>query len=165
MRDELNIREAEEGYTYQSTKTYCHNVGLSVAYRQWRAESHCRYLHGYAIQVYLEFESPGLDVRNWVVDFGSLKSLRGWLEDWFDHKTLVAEDDPQLDLFKMLQKEGLIQLRIVPATGTEAIARMVFEYAYQWLRDNGYDSVTLNKVTVHEHDANSASYGRAVSGS
>ena len=34
---------------HRATKTYGHDLGLSVAFRQWRADSHCRYLHGYAI--------------------------------------------------------------------------------------------------------------------
>ena len=79
---------------YKSTKTFGHELGLSSAFRQWKAQSHCRFVHGYALAVKFEFEAEELDVRNWVVDFGSLKSLRKMLEDTFDHKLLVAEDDP-----------------------------------------------------------------------
>lgn len=141
---------------FQSTKTYGHNVGLSAAFRQWRAESHCRFLHGYALQVKFVFESAELDVRNWVVDFGSLKSLKGWLEDTFDHKTLVAEDDPEFHLFKEMEERGLIQMRVVPATGCEAFANMIYEYTEGWLKDNGYTRVRLVSVEVCEHGANSA---------
>lgn len=155
--------EQRNDITYYSTKTYTHSIGLSSAFRQWRAESHCRFLHGYALQVKLIFASDELDVRNWVVDFGSLKSLKGWLEDTFDHKTLVAADDPALELFKELNrnridKHGqLIQLRIVPATGCEAFARMIFEYAEGWLKDNGYSPrCRLIEVEVSEHGGNSA---------
>ena len=31
---------------FLSTKTYGHDLGLSAAFRQWRAESHCRLIHG-----------------------------------------------------------------------------------------------------------------------
>lgn len=161
MNDEttFDVRHAAPGCVYESSKTYCHNVGLSVAFRQWRADSHCRFLHGYAIQVLLSFAARELDERNWVVDFGSLKSFKGWLEDWFDHKTLVASDDPELETFKELDQRGLIQMREVPSTGCEAMARLIWEYGEQWLQDNGYNSVILTKVTVNEHGANSASYG------
>jgi 6-pyruvoyltetrahydropterin/6-carboxytetrahydropterin synthase len=42
---------------HRATKTYGDDLGLSVAFRQWRADSHCRYLHGYAIGVRLTFEA------------------------------------------------------------------------------------------------------------
>ena len=37
---------------YYSKKKYGHERGLSAAFRQWSAESHCRFIHGYS----LEFE-------------------------------------------------------------------------------------------------------------
>lgn len=158
-QEDFDIRKASPGCAYESTKTYCHNIGLSAAFRQWRAESHCRFIHGYAIQVHLEFMARELDERNWVVDFGSLKSLKGWLEDMLDHKLWVAEDDPMRTELEHLGLIGLAQIRIVPATGCEAMARFIFEYTEQWLQDNGYNSVILKKVTVHEHGANSGGYG------
>jgi 6-pyruvoyltetrahydropterin/6-carboxytetrahydropterin synthase len=142
---------------YISTKTYGHEIGLSCAFRQWRAESHCKYLHGYALKIRFEFQAEDLDIRNWVVDFGGLKSLKGMLEDAFDHRTLAASDDPLLETFRNLQKLGLIQLHEVEATGCEAFARMIFDMTAQWLRDAGYaPRVTLRQVEVAEHGANSA---------
>lgn len=81
---------------FRSTKTYGHDIGLSCCFRQWRSASHCRFLHGYALAVHLEFEADDLDARSWVMDFGSLKPVRQWLVQTFDHKTLVAADDPLL---------------------------------------------------------------------
>lgn len=146
---------------YRSTKTYGHEVGLSCAFRQWRAESHCRFLHGYSIAVKFVFASVEPDIRNWVVDFGSLKSLKGWLEDTFDHKTLVASDDPEINCFRDAERRGLIQMIEVPATGCEKFAEMIYEYAEQWIKDNGYGPrVWLESVEVTEHGANSAIYSR-----
>lgn len=48
---------------YRSTKTYGHEIGLSAAFRQWRAESHCRFVHGYALAVKFVFEAGELDAR------------------------------------------------------------------------------------------------------
>lgn len=147
----------EPEMVYRSTKTYGHELGLSAAFRQWRADSHCKYLHGYALAVRFEFEAEVLDVRNWVVDFGSLKSLKGWLEDQFDHKLVVAEDDPEIGFFQALHNRGLAQLRVVPATGCEKFAEMIHGAAEVWLKDNGYaPRVRLVSVEVREHGANSA---------
>lgn len=144
-------------FVYASTKTFGHDLGLSAAFRQWRADSHCRFIHGYALAIHLEFTSRELDVRNWVVDFGSLKSLKQILQDTFDHKLLVAEDDPQLEALMNLQSIGVAEVVIVPATGCERFAEMIAEVTEVWLKDNGYwPRVTLTKVEVREHGANSA---------
>lgn len=143
--------------TFRSTKTFGHEIGLSAAFRQWRAESHCRLIHGYALAIRLEFEAEELDVRNWVVDFGSLKSLKGMLEDTFDHKLLVAEDDPWISKFKELEKFGLAEVVVVPATGCEKFAEMIHECVEIWLKDNGYaPRCRIVSVEVSEHGANSA---------
>lgn len=144
---------------YRSTKTYGHEIGLSACFRQWRAESHCRLLHGYALAVKFEFGADELDVRNWVVDFGSLKTLKGALEDTFDHTLLVAEDDPMLVHLQSLGSAGLARVVVVPATGCEQFAKLIFECTEIWLKDNGYaPRVKLLSVEVREHGANSAIY-------
>jgi 6-pyruvoyltetrahydropterin/6-carboxytetrahydropterin synthase len=144
---------------YKSTKTFGHDLGLSACFRQWRAQSHCNLLHGYALAIHLEFEAEELDVRNWVVDFGSLKTLKGWFQDSFDHTLLVAQDDPMRDHLACLEELGLARIVIVPATGCEAFAKLIYEATEVWLMSNGYTPrVRLNSVEVREHGANSAIY-------
>lgn len=145
---------------YRSSKTYGHDLGLSCCFRQWRAQSHCQFLHGYALSIHLEFETDSLDERNWVVDFGSLKSFKGLLERTFDHKLLIAADDPMVAELEMLQFGiGVAQVEVVPDVGCEAFARMIYDAAEVWLLDNGYSPrVRMAWVTVREHGANSATY-------
>jgi 6-pyruvoyltetrahydropterin/6-carboxytetrahydropterin synthase len=144
---------------YISTKTFCHELGLSSCFRQWRAESHCRFLHGYALAVRVEFEAEKLDERNWVVDFGGLKSFKGWLEKTFDHKLLLAEDDPERARIMHLKDYGIADIVLVPATGCEAFARLIYEAAVKWLVENKYyPRVRVRSVEVREHGANSAIY-------
>lgn len=144
---------------YKSSKTYGHEVGLSCCFRQWRADSHCRFMHGYALKVRLDFEADFLDSRNWVVDFGSLKDFKAWLVEMFDHTTLVAYDDPHLPEFQELERAGLVQLRVVDHVGCEAFAEGIFNAAKAWLRQQGYaPRVRLTSVEVSEHGANSATY-------
>ncbi len=150
--------EPDEGMIFESGKTYTHAQGFSCAFRQWRADSHCKYLHGYALQITLTFRAMELDRRNWVVDFGSLKSLKQMLQDTFDHTLLVAEDDPKLEVFKQLDEwHGVARVVVVPACGCEKFAEMIFECTEIWLKDNGYaPRVKLIAVEVKEHGANSA---------
>lgn len=150
--------EQDQGQNvYLSTKTFTHEVGLSCAFRQWKAESHCKYLHGYALSFKFTFATMQLDERNWVVDFGGLKNLKGWLELTFDHTTLVAEDDPHMGVFRSMNDCGIIQMREAPATGCEKFAEMVYEYTEQWLKDAGFGPrCKLLSVEAREHGANSA---------
>jgi 6-pyruvoyltetrahydropterin/6-carboxytetrahydropterin synthase len=146
---------------FQSTKRYGHEVGLSCAFRQWRAHSHCRLLHGYALAFKFVFatKDDDLEICGWVVDFGGLKDLKGILEDTFDHTTVVAADDPEIEWFREGQARGVLRLVEVDAGGCERFAKLVYEVAAQWLRDAGYgDRVKLVSVEVSEHGANSALY-------
>lgn len=142
---------------FRSTKTYGHDVGLSCAFRQWRADSHCNKLHGYAIAVQFIFEADNLDYRNWVVDFGSLKQVKQYLVDMFDHKTLVAQDDPDRGLFLSAKTMDVV---VVPAVGCEAFARMIYDWTADWLEQVEEGRVRLVSVEVREHGANSALYVR-----
>jgi len=140
-----------------STKTFDHQLGMSCAFRQWRAQSHCRFLHGYALGFKFTFAADTMSHEGWVVDFGGLKDLKGKLEDTFDHKLLVAEDDPQKDEICGLAGLGIADVVVVPHTGCEAFARMVYDVAEQWLKDAGFaPRVRLVSVEVSEHGANSA---------
>lgn len=168
MIDEQCYNEEDEDFepepegppmTYISTKTYGHEVGLSCCFRQHKAKSHCKYLHGYALAVRIEFQAVELDECGWVVDFGGLKSFKGWLENTFDHKLLVAEDDDDRAILARLKTLGIADVVFVPATGCESFAKMIYECAEVWLHDNGYGQrVTVRSVEVREHGANSAIY-------
>jgi len=144
--------------SYISTKTYNHNIGLSCAFRQWRAKhSHCKYLHGYALSVRLNFKGK-LNDRNWVYDFGDLKFVKQFLQDTFDHKTVIAEDDPELESFKQLEEKGLIQLVIIPHVGCEKFAEYICKQIAPSIQVNSNERVKLMSVEVREHSGNSAIY-------
>ena len=134
---------------FYSTKTYGNDRGLSCTFRQWRSShSHCSLLHGYSIGIKLIFESDTLDDRNWVMDFGGLKTFKSWADWMFDHTLVVAEDDPMLDRFKEMsgwssvsefdghsalvqtepyRRKGVCDLRIVQGVGCEMFAKMCYD--------------------------------------
>ncbi len=112
---------------YTSSKKYT-EIG-PVAYRQWRADSHCNLIHGYALSFEFHFETDSLDARNWVMDFGGLRPLKERLEEWFDHTLLVAEDDPKKGILLDLQRQhGLARVTVVAKTGCEGLADFLYEY-------------------------------------
>ena len=146
-------------FRYYSTKTY-NEIG-PVAYRQWRADSHCNLIHGYALSFKFEFGTNELDVRNWTVDFGSLRQLKSNLEDWFDHTLLVAADDPMRDELLRLGELGLAKIVEVEATGCEAIASLLYRHLnepkYGMMTQLGYaDRCWCTRIEVRETAANMA---------
>ena len=141
---------------FYSLKKYGHERGLSAAFRQWRAESHCQFLHGYSLEFEFEFGADELDEKNWVVDFGGLKELEVWLRSNFDHKTLVASDDPQFSQFELLNHNGIIDMVVIESRGAELFAKMAMEYASELIKKIYEDRCWVESVTVREHGANSA---------
>lgn len=139
---------------YQSTKIL--ELG-SCAFRQWRADSHCKFVHGYRLQAKFWFGAKELDHRNWVVDFGGLKELKQLLEGQFDHTLCVAEDDPLLNDFKALAAKGGCDLRIMPeGVGIEKTAEWCFKHADALIRKITSDRCWVERVEVWEHEKNSA---------
>lgn len=143
---------------YQSTKTFGHDLGISCAFRQWRAtHSHCSKIHGYALSVTMVFEANTLDDRNWVMDFGGFKQIKQEIMDTFDHKLVVAADDPMLPEFKHLHRLGVADVVILPKVGCEAFAQFISQAMVEPMIKKGFsDRVKLVSVEVREHGANSA---------
>ena len=150
---------------FQSTKLF---DGYSTVFRQWRAEgTHCRFLHGYAISFRVWFEGD-LDHRHWVFDFGGMKRAKNTIDgmqpkDYFtwllDHTTIIAEDDPRLDLFRLMDDDEIIQLRVLPAVGCERFAEFLYNKINGFLNLETNGRVRATKVEVYENERNNASYG------
>ena len=149
--------------------------GFSCCFRQWKATTtHCQFLHGYGVSFKVWFEGD-LDERNWVWDFGGMKraktqidgmSPKEWMDYMFDHTVLVAEDDPQLSYFQQAnnlsnlgsQNKGILQLRIIPATGAEKFAEFIFHKLNNFVKTETNERVRVKQVEFREHGKNSAIY-------
>jgi 6-pyruvoyltetrahydropterin/6-carboxytetrahydropterin synthase len=149
---------------FQSTKVF---DGFSTVFRQWKAEdTHCKFLHGYGVSFRVWFEGE-LDERNWVWDFGGMKRAKGnidgknpkaWMDYMFDHTTIIAEDDPALGGFKTMNDLGIIQLRVIPATGAEQFSKYIFEKLNTFVQEETNGRVSVVKVEFMEHSKNTAIY-------
>ena len=138
---------------FESTKML--DLG-SCAFRQPRAASHCKFLHGYKLYAKFTFGCNELDENHWVVDFGGLKGLKQKLEKQFDHTTCIAADDPDLDTFKDLNQRGICDLRIMKnGTGIERIAEWCYEVSQQHVEEMTDSRCWVKQVEVWEHEKNS----------
>ena len=138
---------------YTSTKRF---IGFPCTHRQWRADSHCKFVHGYSREFYFEFACNDLTKEQWVMDFGGLKEVKKWLESMFDHTFLASEDDPYLEEFVRLDKEGVIQLRVLPNAGMEGTAKFVYDHVNKMVQKTTNQRVWVTKVEVRENEKNSA---------
>ena len=144
---------------YFSTKTYGHNIGLSAVFRQPHADhSHCKYLHGYSLGFKFPFACSSLDNKNWAVDFGGLKPLKQWLEDTFDHKLVLDENDEKLHHFHVLEDAGLCQITILDGVGAEMFAKHAYDFADKLIRELTDVRCWVHSVECMAHGANSAIY-------
>ena len=149
---------------FQSSKVF---DGFSTVFRQWKAkETHCRFVHGYGISFKIYFEGE-LDDRNWVWDFGGMKRAKtridglqpkAWMDYMFDHTMVIAEDDPELEAFKQMDKAGVAQVRIIPATGAEKFAEYIYSNINEFVKTETNNRVRVTKVKFMEHGKNAVYY-------
>ena len=149
---------------FESSKVF---DGFSTVFRQWKAkETHCRFVHGYGISFKVYFEGD-LDEKNWVWDFGGMKRAKtlinglqpkAWMDYMFDHTMVIAEDDPEIDAFKQMDKAGVAQVRIIPATGAEKFAEYIYSNINEFVKTETNNRVRVTKVKFMEHGKNAAYY-------
>jgi 6-pyruvoyltetrahydropterin/6-carboxytetrahydropterin synthase len=84
---------------------------------------------------------------------------KAYFDYLLDHTTIVSEDDPYMDTFKQMDRDGIIQLRILPAVGCERFAEYLHTVINEFLQEETQGRVRATKVEVFEHERNSAIYG------
>ena len=149
---------------FQSSKVF---DGFSTVFRQQKATTtHCRFVHGYGISFKVYFEGD-LDERNWVWDFGGMKraktkidglSPKEWMDYMFDHTMVIAEDDPELRAFQQMDKAGVAQVRVIPATGAEKFSEYIYNKLNEFVKTETDNRVRVTKVKFMEHGKNAAYY-------
>ena len=74
----------------------------------------------------------------------------------FDSTYLLASDDPEFETFQELADKGLIDLRVVGGVGCERFAEQAFDEADRIVKDLTDGRCWVQKCTLREHEANSA---------
>ena len=145
---------------YKSSKRF---GPITTGHRQWRDKGHCSYVHGYGRYVRLTFEAIELDERGWVMDFGGLKGVKSWIESEWDHRTLIAADDPVIPELKALEKVGGINLNILPEgylPGIEESCRYLYDKLNPVIQRKTNNRVEITRVEIWETEKNQAEYVR-----
>lgn len=139
-------------------------LDFPFAHRQPNHSGHCRFVHGHNWSFHFTFKATELDECGFVVDFGGLKWLKEWLEEKFDHTTVLNANDPHRVYFESnaVNKDPingslcLYDLRWVPDCSCEGLAAYVFSQVNSQLLTRTDGRVSLAKVVVYEDSKNSA---------
>ena len=88
---------------------------FSTGHRVYGHESKCAHLHGHNYRIHLTVEANELDSVGRVMDFSAIKEhLCYWLEEEWDHKFLVWEQDPFAETLKELDPTGTVVVHFNP---------------------------------------------------
>lgn len=121
------------------------------AHRVMRHESKCATLHGHRYVALVTVVADSLDSIDRVVDFGVIKQkVGGWIDERWDHTTLVNKDDADLIKFCLDQQDRLGHKAPYLFYGeptAEVIADVLRKVAAQTLTD---ERISVLKVEVFE---------------
>jgi len=88
---------------------------FSTGHRVYGHESKCAHLHGHNYRVYFTVQADQLDGVGRVMDFSVIKDLLcEWLEEHWDHKFLIWQDDPWAPGLKQMDPEGTVVVGFNP---------------------------------------------------
>jgi 6-pyruvoyltetrahydropterin/6-carboxytetrahydropterin synthase len=136
---------------------------ISTGHRQWRDDGHCSWVHGYGRYIQFTFACNELDERQWVMDFGDLRDIRKLIELNWDHKLLLASDDPLLVKFTELAELGGVSLNVMDVTighgpGIEGSCKFIYDLTQPMIDKKTNGRVWISQVEIWEHENNSAIY-------
>jgi 6-pyruvoyltetrahydropterin/6-carboxytetrahydropterin synthase len=124
---------------------------LPCCHRSWTNEGKRFFLHGYERTFEIEFAcaqtEPGTGL---VLAPAVVEEIRAALRKQFDHTTLIADDDPERDLFELLADRGVIDLRIMDSTGMERSAAWVFDTAENIVVQATQGRVWVSQIKARE---------------
>lgn len=96
--------------------------------------------HSYVIKLYLE--TLELDKNGFVIDFNDLKKFGKYLNENFDHSTIISMDD------SLLSTKSILPIKLMVIDGvitSEKIAEFLF---YEFIKIFPEISIRCNKITI-----------------
>ena len=131
---------------------------FSAAHRLVKGyEGKCKHLHGHNYRVLVTLACEQLDEYGFVMDFSEVKRLLShWVQNHWDHCTLVAECDQPL--LEFLQAEQMKHF-IIPGnvnTTVEVLAEFLFARFTELLHQQAAAGIQLIEVKMYETSESAA---------
>ena len=124
-------------------------------------EGKCKHLHGHTYSGLVTLEAESLDDYDFVIDFGDIKKFfDDWVQQHWDHVTLVSEMDTTLIHFLQREQQDYF---IIPGrcnTTTEVLAEYLFKKFLEILHNQPVyaNKLRLISVTIAESEHSYAEY-------
>lgn len=142
---------------------YCvmKEITFSAAHRLADYPGLCQHLHGHNYRLQIFFAGAALDQGDMLADFKAIKEIcGGWIEEHWEHVTIVAESDTGLLTYLRQSKMRHFVSKTAPTA--EWMAAYFFKLVQSELvLKMGVEpsrSVRVAKVKVYETPASSAEY-------
>lgn len=128
---------------------------ISCGHRVVGHENKCKYLHGHNYRFHFTVTAKELDKLGRVLDFGVIKSkLCMWLEENYDHKMLIWEEDNMLEALLKIARTSVYLVKFNP-TAENIAEDFCKNIAPKLLAGTGCE---LIKLTIEETRKCSATY-------
>ncbi|MDR3110445.1 MAG: 6-carboxytetrahydropterin synthase [Planctomycetaceae bacterium] len=107
--------------------TVSRDFNFCYAHRLLGYAGRCAHLHGHNGVVRVTLQSEDTDELGMVVDFAEIKrQLGNWIDSELDHKLLLSQSDPLLDVLRVAGEP----VNVMQSNPTaENIARLIYEKA------------------------------------
>ena len=103
------------------------DIHFCYGHRLMNYQGKCQHPHGHNGKAQIELETPKLDARGMVVDFGDIKAaLQTWIDTNLDHRMILRKDDPMVQFLKDTGEPFFLMDENPTA---EAIAKVLYDQA------------------------------------
>lgn len=120
---------------------------ISCGHRVFGHESKCAHLHGHNYRVTFTCHAAKLDPLGRVLDFSEIsKRLCNWLEENWDHRFLIWDQDTDAKRLQLMDPEGIVQVFFNP-TAENMAQHLLFDIAPMLLQDTNVKAI---KIRVEE---------------
>ena len=123
---------------------YAHKLNMDY-------DSPCKQFHGHSAKVFVKIWSTVLNENGMIIDFTHLKSFQNFLNDTFDHTTILNKTD---DHVKLIQTK----LNLINGEPTSENMSKLFYKEIKHILEKKEVTFTKIRVTFFETAKNSASY-------
>lgn len=137
---------------------------LPCAHAQWfdrqadGSPGECASWHGYDRSVKMTFAGT-VDEFGWIVPFGGLKTVKGFIEYYFDHTAVIPANDPRKnELIRVSDsmQPPMFRYRVLPyGVSMEMSSLFIWEQVNPYILALTSDRCYVERVEVIEHDSNS----------
>lgn len=138
---------------------------LPCAHAQWfdkeedGSPGECASWHGYDRSVIMTFAGEP-DEMGWIVPFGGLRTVKKFLEYYFDHTAVIPANDPRIDDILSLNAKmdpPMFKHRVLPyGVSMEMSSMFIWEQANPYVVELTEGRCYVEKVECIEHDSNAA---------